>query len=255
MTAWKLRPARDLGLAPGERLRSLGRERGLVGMAANAAWRHAMRAYLRVAHALEVEGRENLPAPPFVMIANHGSHLDALVLAASLRGEAARAAHALAAGEVFFGSDAGALLSAYAINALPVWRGRTTRGALETLRERLVEDRLVYIMFPEGTRSRTGELAPFQAGLAQLVEGTGVPVVSCWISGAFACWPAQARWPRPGKVRVRVAQPLRFEEGTPRAAVTEACREAVRGLARGADGSPTPALPREAGEGEGNQRE
>jgi 1-acyl-sn-glycerol-3-phosphate acyltransferase len=205
---WKLRPARDIGLAPGERLRSLKRERGLVGVVAGACWRGLLRGYLALFHRLAVEGRENLPEPPFVMIANHTSHLDALVLAAALRGQAARAAHALAAGEVFFGSDRGALFSAYAINALPVWRGRTTRGEIATLRARLVEDRLVYIMFPEGTRSRTGEMAPFQQGLSVLVAGTGVPVVPCRIEGAFAAWPAHRRWPRPATVRVRIGAPV-----------------------------------------------
>jgi 1-acyl-sn-glycerol-3-phosphate acyltransferase len=229
---WKLRPARDIELAPGERLRSLTRERGLVGMAAGACWRAALRFYLRLFHRLAIEGRENLPAPPFVMIANHTSHLDALVLAAALRGEAARAAHALAAGEVFFGSDRGALFAAYAINAFPIWRGRTTRGEIATLRARLVEDRLVYIMFPEGTRSRTGEMGPFQPGLSVLLGGTGVPVVPCRIEGAFAAWPAQRRWPRPGAVRVWIGAPM-AETGADaagRAAGAQAWRDAVLAL-------------------------
>jgi 1-acyl-sn-glycerol-3-phosphate acyltransferase len=227
---WKLRPARDIGLAPAERLRSLSRERGLVGLALNAAWRWLLRAYLALFHRLAVTGRENLPRAPFVIIANHTSHLDALTLAAALPGEAGRRAHALAAGEVFFGSDAGAAFAAYAINALPVWRGRTTRGAIETLRERLVEEGLVYILFPEGTRSRSGEMGPFQPGLAVLIGDTGVPVVPAWIEGAFAAWPPSRRWPRPGRLRLRIGAPLHFPPGTPRAAVAEACRAAVLAL-------------------------
>jgi 1-acyl-sn-glycerol-3-phosphate acyltransferase len=228
---WKLRPARDLGLAHGERLRSLGRERGLVGLALNGAWRRLLRAYLALFHRLEVVGRENLPAPPFVLIANHTSHLDALTLAASLRGEAARQAHALAAGEVFFGSRAGAAFAAYAINALPIWRGRTRRGDIQMLRERLVEDRLVYILFPEGTRSRSGEMGPFQPGLATLVAGTGVPVVPCWLEGAHAAWPPHRRWPRSGRLRLRMGTPIDTAAWPAdvggRAALTEACHRAV----------------------------
>ena len=236
MKEWRLRPARDLGLSPTERLRSLSRERGLVGVTLNGLWRRTVRAYLAVAHRLEVEGGENLPPePPFVMIANHCSHLDALALAAALRGKAARQAHALAAGEVFFGTDPGAAFSAYAINALPVWRGATTRGALETLRARLVEDRLVYILFPEGTRSRTGEMGTFQGGLARLVIGTEVPVVPCWLEGAHACWPLRRRFPRPGKLRLRVGRPLNFRTVPPGAAgrqsITEASKAAVMALA------------------------
>jgi len=221
---WKLRPARDLDLAAGDRWRSLKRERGLVGMAVNGAWRALLRGYFGLFHRLEVDGRENLPPPPFVLVANHGSHLDALVLAAALRGEAARSAHALAAGEVFFGSSVGAAFAAYAINAFPIWRGRTKRGEIATLRERLVEDRLVYILFPEGTRSRDGAMGPFQAGLATVVAGTGVPVVPCWIEGAHAAWPPQRKWPRPRKLTVRIGAALPSED---RAALTEVCRAAV----------------------------
>lgn len=224
---WKLRPARDLDLAAGDRWRSLKRERGLVGMAVHGAWRALLRLYFRLAHRLVVQGRENLPPPPFVLVANHSSHLDALVLAAMLRGEAARSAHALAAGEVFFGNRAGAAFAAYAINAFPIWRGRTKRGDLATLRERLVEDRLVYILFPEGTRSRDGQMGPFQAGLSSIVSGTGVPVVPCWIEGAHAAWPPQRHWPRPGRLSVRIGPALPSED---RAALTEACRAAVQRL-------------------------
>jgi 1-acyl-sn-glycerol-3-phosphate acyltransferase len=229
MSDWKLRPARDIGLAPGERLRSLARERGLVGLAVNGLWRRMLRGYLAAMHRLEVAGRENLPPPPFVIIANHASHLDALVLAAALRGEAARAAHALAAGELFFGSGPVAAFSSYAISALPIWRGRTKRGELKLLRERLVEDRLVYIMFPEGTRSRTGEMAPFQPGMASLVAGSGVPVVPCRIEGAHEAWPPQARWPRPGRLALRIGTPI-ATEGMEREAITLAAEAAVRAL-------------------------
>ncbi|WP_137177738.1 lysophospholipid acyltransferase family protein [Roseomonas sp. AR75] len=227
---WQLRPARDLGLAPGDRLRSLRRERGLFGMAASGLWRRLLRLYFRLFHRLEVEGRENLPAAPFVLIGNHTSHLDALVLASILRGDVARRAHALAAGEVFFGSGAGAVLSAYAINAFPIWRGKTKRGEMAALRTRLVEDGLVYILFPEGTRSRTGELGEFQPGLAMLLAGTGVPVVPCFIEGAFEAWPATRKWPRPGKVRVRIGAPVSMEGD--RAAAMAACRSAVVALDR-----------------------
>jgi 1-acyl-sn-glycerol-3-phosphate acyltransferase len=230
MSDWKLRPARDIGLAPAERLRSLARERGLVGLALNAAWRRTVRAGLAAFHRLEIAGRENLPPPPFVLIANHTSHLDALVLAAALRGEAARNAHALAAGEVFFGAGATAAFAAYAVNAFPIWRGRTRRGDLQLLRQRLVEDRLVYILFPEGTRSRSGAMAPFQPGLAALVAGTGVPVVPCCIQGAHAAWPPDRRWPRPGRLRLTIG-PAISTGNDDRDSVTARAESAVRALA------------------------
>jgi 1-acyl-sn-glycerol-3-phosphate acyltransferase len=241
---FRLRPARDLGLSPGARLRSLSREPGLVGLALQAAWRGCVRAYLRAAHRLRVEGAAHLPKPPFVLVANHTSHLDALALMAALRGEAARRAHALAAEEVFFGSTAGAAFAAYALSALPVRRGRTGRQALSTLRARLEEDALVFVLFPEGTRARDGVMASFQPGVGALVCGAQVPVVPAAIQGAFACWPASRRWPRPGRLAVRIGPPLACADlpDTPRGWADAAARAeaAVRALTAPAGGGPRP---------------
>ncbi|WP_439576901.1 lysophospholipid acyltransferase family protein [Elioraea sp.] len=232
---WKLRPARDLGLPAAARLRSLNREPGLIGVAVNALWRQLVRFYLRLFHRLSVTGMEHLPtAPPFVLIANHASHLDALTLASVLRGPSARNARALAAGETFFGSAGVAMIAAYAINAFPVWRGRTRQGDLATLRARLTEDALVYILFPEGTRTRDGTMARFQPGIGALVAGTEVPIVPCVIEGAFAAWPPQRRWPRPGRLRLAIGPALRFadvvNERAGWIAVASSCESAVRAL-------------------------
>jgi 1-acyl-sn-glycerol-3-phosphate acyltransferase len=205
---FKLRPARDHGLDAADRLRSLSRERGLGSVVLGSAWRAAVRAYLAAFHRLEVTGREHLPPAPFVLVGNHASHLDALTLSAVLRGDAARRAHALAAGDTFFTSTLSSAFAAYAVNALPVWRKRTRPSEIATLRERLVEDRLVYILFPEGTRCRDGAMAPFQPGIGALVAGSEVPVVPCYLEGAFAAWPPQRRWPRPGKLRLAIGAPI-----------------------------------------------
>jgi len=129
MADWQLRPARDLGLKPSERLRSVGRERGLGGWLIAMVWRGLVWAYLRLFHRLRIEGREHLPHdPPFVMVANHASHLDALALSVALPARLAANAYALAAGDTFFTSNAKAAFAAYAINALPVWRSKTWPG-------------------------------------------------------------------------------------------------------------------------------
>ena len=232
---FKLRPARDHGLETAERLRSLSRERGLGSLVLGRVWRAMLRGYLTAFHRLDVTGRENLPQPPFVLIANHSSHLDALTLSAVLRGEAARRAHALAAGDTFFGSTLSSAFAAYAVNALPVWRKRTKAGELATLRERLVEDRLVYILFPEGTRARDGRMAAFQPGIGVLVAGSAVPVVPAYLDGCHAAWPPERRYPTPRKLRLTIGAPLLFAD-TPATRpgwedTARRCEAAVRALA------------------------
>lgn len=241
MTDWQFRPARDHGLTPGARLRSPLREPGLGSRLTAALWQSATRAYLRTAHRFTIHGRENLPEPPFVIVANHASHLDALAVAAALPRRLATRAFALAAGDTFFTSGPTAAFAAYAINALPVWRNRTSARDMQSLRARLHEDHAILILFPEGTRTRTGNIAPFKPGLGALVAGTAVPVIPCHLAGAFHAWPATHHLPRPRPLTLRIGAPLRFTDSlTTRAglqSVSAACEAAVRDLAA-MDGNP-----------------
>ncbi len=232
---WQLRPARDQGLSPTARLQSQGRERGLGSVVIGAAWRGVTGVYLRTVLGLRVTGRENVPAPPFVMIANHSSHLDALTLSAALPWRSAQVAFALAAGDTFFTSTVGSAFSAYAVNALPVWRKRTSAADLDTFRQRLIEDRAVFILFPEGTRSRTGEIGPFKSGIGALVAGSPIAVVPCYLDGARAAWPPDRKFPGRGQLHLTIDPPLSFADvAMDRAGclqVAERCEQAVRGLA------------------------
>ncbi|MBX3407387.1 MAG: 1-acyl-sn-glycerol-3-phosphate acyltransferase [Phycisphaeraceae bacterium] len=136
---WQFHPAADHGLGPVERLRSTRREQGLLSWAMHHLALAGLRTTLKVYHRFEVHGRENLPtAPPFVMIANHASHLDALVLAAALPRKVSATTFPVAAGDVFFESAALSAATALFINALPLWRKRATGHALEDLRARLL---------------------------------------------------------------------------------------------------------------------
>lgn len=237
-------------MPPGERLRSHRRERGLGGVLVAGAWRRLVRGYLLLAHGFRVTGRERLPPPPFVVVANHGSHLDALAVSAGLPWGVARRAYALAAGDTFFTSAAASAFAAYAVNALPVWRKRTSAADLDGMRRRLTEEGAVLILFPEGTRTRTGAMGRFQPGVGALVAGGSVPVVPCFLEGAHAAWPPARRMPRLGRVRLHIGVPLRFDGlATDRAgmkAVARDCEAAVRALAAeygGAAGLQPPAVP------------
>jgi 1-acyl-sn-glycerol-3-phosphate acyltransferase len=232
---WKLRPARDLGLSIRDRLTSPLRERSLGALAINAVWRRMTRAYLAAMHRLRVTGREHLPdSGPFVLVANHASHLDALTLTSVLRGAPARRVYALAAADTFFTNVATSAFATYAINALPVARLGGGRAGMMAMRERLREDGFVFVIFPEGTRTRTGELGRFKAGVGMLIAGTDIPVVPCWIQGAFDAWPAARKWPKALPVALSIGPPLRFTGVTDDIAgwnhVAAECEAAVRRL-------------------------
>jgi 1-acyl-sn-glycerol-3-phosphate acyltransferase len=233
---FKFHPARDLGLGLGERLRSTRREGGMASLLMHVAWRRLVSLYLSVFHRLEILGRENFPAtPPFIVVANHNSHLDALALTAALPPRLARDAFALAAGEFFFATLPAAGFAAFAINALPIWRKHTTADDLAFLRQRLEEDRLIFLLFPEGTRSRTGAMAQFRPGIGALVAGGDVPVVPCFLQGAHEAWPPERKLPSFRKLRLTIGTPLTFLDTSNERSgwlhVAAACEAAVRGLA------------------------
>ena len=68
----------------------------------------------------------------------------------------------------------------------------------------------VLIIFPEGTRSRTGETREFKPGIGALVAGRDITVLPCYLDGAFHAWPKGRRLPRPGRVRLIVGEPRNY---------------------------------------------
>jgi 1-acyl-sn-glycerol-3-phosphate acyltransferase len=213
--AWKLEPARDHGLPLMQRLRSLRRENGLVESVLHIAWWGFVRGYMAAWHRLRVVGRQNLPAsPPFVLVANHSSHLDALVLASPLPWMLRDRVFPIAAGDTFFESPLSSAFAAFLLNALPLWRKKAGAHALTELRQRLLSERCAYILFPEGTRSRDGRMTAFKPGLGMLVAGTDVPVIPCRLDGTWAALPPKRKVPRPRSITIRVGEPLLFT-GTP----------------------------------------
>ncbi len=123
MDEWKYQPARDLGLHESERLKSVQRESGLGGLIARSLWWWWVRWILRLTERIEISGHEHLPdSAPFVMVANHSSHLDVMVLATALPPRLRNRVLPLAAGDTFFETPAVAVFAAEMMNALPMWR-------------------------------------------------------------------------------------------------------------------------------------
>jgi 1-acyl-sn-glycerol-3-phosphate acyltransferase len=211
MEPWNLQPAHDTGLTPSERFRSVRRESGLLESLTHHACFSLIRSYFALAHRLTITGREKLPAHgPFVLAANHCSHLDALALGAALIPRHRERAFPIAAGDVFFQTKVTSTFSAIVLNALPMWRKNCGPHALADLRLKLQEERAIFIIFPEGGRSRNGSMMPFKHGLGMLVAETNVPVVPCGLVGTFEALPPERNIPRPVAITVAIGDPLQF---------------------------------------------
>jgi 1-acyl-sn-glycerol-3-phosphate acyltransferase len=210
---WEYDPASDIGMPPRKRLESIQRESGLISTGFHFAWWTMVRSYLGVWHRLAISGQKHIPAkPPFILIANHASHLDALVLAAPLPWRQRDRIFPIAAGDVFFTSPVKSAFSAVMLNALPMWRKNCGPHAMKELRRRLLDEPCSYILFPEGARSRDGNMLPFKPGLGMLVAETSVPVVPCHLDGCIDALHADQIVPRRCRIRLRIGEPINFAD-------------------------------------------
>jgi 1-acyl-sn-glycerol-3-phosphate acyltransferase len=96
------------------------------------------------------------------------------------------------------------------LNALPMWRKNCGPHALADLRRKLQEERAIFIIFPEGGRSRNGSMMPFKHGLGMLVAETNVPVVPCGLVGTFEALPPERNIPRPVAIKLVIGNPFQF---------------------------------------------
>ena len=213
MEDWKLEPARDLGLRGMDRYQSYQREGGLFESSLRLAWWSFLRGVFRTWNRLNVVGREHLPVgQSFILAANHASHIDALLLTTLLPVGLRDQTYSIAAHDVFFESRPKAAFTAKVVNAFPVVRRSVGGRNLAELRDKLLNELCVFVLFPEGTRTRNDVMNRFKPGVGILVAGTSVPVVPCFIDGAFKAMPPNSWLLRPRRLTIRLGVPQIFDD-------------------------------------------
>ena len=126
---------------------------------------------------------------------------------------------------------------------IPVDRS-SARKAKETIENILVRFRerpISLVIFPEGTRSRDGQLLPFRKGAMKICSRAALPVVPFAIEGSGRVSPAKRFFIKPGSITLRFAKPIPAAEAAAmsseelhdrvRGAVEQGLLEARKGLA------------------------
>jgi 1-acyl-sn-glycerol-3-phosphate acyltransferase len=197
--------SRDLERTPLGRLRQFPRQPDMLVNGLRSSLALIIRVLLRIYNRFEIVGHENLRTNrSVVIVANHCSHLDTLCLLAALPLRKLHRAFPAAASDYFFQTVPRLWIAAVIVNALPFGRQMRVRQSLSLCEQLLASPGTILIIFPEGTRSITGELREFKSGIGALVAGRDVAVVPCFIDGSFRAWPKGKRLPRPQKVRLIV---------------------------------------------------
>jgi 1-acyl-sn-glycerol-3-phosphate acyltransferase len=154
----------------------------------------------------KVHGLEHLPkSGGAILICNHQSVLDPVFLGAQMR----RQISFIAKVELFQPPGLGWLIRM--LNTLPVRRGEADVTAIREALRRVHEGQIL-AMYPEGTRSKTGELLPIQAGVGLMIKRADAPVIPAVVDGAYRAWPKGNKLPTGARVRLMYGPPLAVKD-------------------------------------------
>jgi membrane protein YqaA with SNARE-associated domain len=153
----------------------------------------------------------DVPAEPVVFAANHASHADTAVLLRALPAQVRARTAPAAAEDYFFRSRLRGALTRLIVGAFPF--PRRGSGGLDRARA-LLADGTSVLLFPEGTRSRDGSIAPFKRGIGVLAR-EGFTVVPVGIAGTGDVFAKGTHLPRRAPVAVVFGTPLRVQGADP----------------------------------------
>ena len=168
----------------------------------------------RILTGADVIGREHLPVKgPAIVVANHNSHVDTLLMLSIFPARTLARLRPAAAADYFLANPVIGWFSRHVIGIVPVERAKAGQGVdvLAPAREALLSGDIVLI-FPEGTRGDASDrLAPLKSGVARLAAAAPeAPVTPVWIAGAGRVLPKGEGVPVPLNCSVHVGPPLRW---------------------------------------------
>lgn len=166
-----------------------------------------------------VEGEENVEGleGAFIVVPNHTSHLDAPILFTLLPSHMTAHLATGAAADYFYRRKMISFLTSLFFNTYPIERkgkASTTGGRAAGMTRRLLAAGVPILVFPEGTRSRDGNIGPLKAGAAALALAHEIPLVPVAIAGGHEAMPVGARFVKRGsELSLYIGKPMYGKEG------------------------------------------
>ena len=181
--------------------------------------------YMRLFHALELQGAEHIPARgPAIVVLNHASLLDvpALMVLDPFPNTAT-----VVKASMFKVPIVSWFLRQW--GAIPVERqGRDSSGVRTMLG--VLRSGGVMAVAAEGRRTRSGRLEAINPVLARIAAGANVPILPVGIQGSFKALPPGAVLPRPRKIMVRVGPSFRLAPGADPAEAAQRIQREIAAL-------------------------
>ena len=167
--------------------------------------KNGAKVFLKLYFRLKGEGIENIPEGPFILAPNHQSFFDGLFVAVFLKNKLMKQTY-------FYAKEKHVknkfLKFAAAKNNVIVMDLSDLKTSLQKMAEVLKRGRNI-IIFPEGTRTKTGKIGDFKKTFAILSRELNVPIVPVAINGAYNALPSGTHFPKPWKkINVKFLKPI-----------------------------------------------
>lgn len=185
---------------------------------------YSFRIFFHLIFRYRVTGKENIPEGPFILAPNHQSSFDGMFVAAYLTNQQMKRTYFYAKEKHIRKRWLKFLASRN--NIIIVDLNKDLKESIQKMAEVLKQNRSL-IIFPEGTRTITGELGEFKKTFAILASELNIPIVPVAITGAFKALPKGSRFPRLWtKVKIGFLKPV-HPEGHTYETLAEAVKEEI----------------------------
>ncbi len=175
---------------------------------------------------------ETIPHQPCLLVANHNSHLDVVLISFLLNREHLKNTYSVVAAD-FFNKGLIGWIARLVFNPILIDRKKNaTQSPLEPVIQKLKEGKSI-IIFPEGTRGAPGEISMFKRGVGLLAQQfPELPVWPIYLTGAERAWAKGDLIPVPMNCAISVSsQPFYGRNFTTPEEIAAQLEQSIRNMA------------------------
>jgi 1-acyl-sn-glycerol-3-phosphate acyltransferase len=162
---------------------------------------------------------------PVIFVANHASHADTVMILSALPPELRRQTTIAAARDYFYTNGLRASIVSLFLNTFPFDRHNGALSLKQCTAE--LEEGWSLLIYPEGTRSVDGSIAPFKKGVGLLAGRLSVQVVPVFVEGPAEMLPKGSHMPQKKDVTITFGPPVRYQSKMGMQAIADDLRERV----------------------------
>lgn len=185
---------------------------------------HSFKSFLKSRNGFEARGLDNIPSEgPYIIAANHQSYMDGLIVPAFMDNKSIKNSYFYAKSQHVKQGWKKYLAAHHNIIIMDM---STLKDSIQQLGEVLKTGHNL-VIFPEGTRTKTGKVGKFKKTFAILAQELNIPVIPVAIKGAFEAMPKGTKFPNKHKVEVEFLPAMRPSQDQSYDDFAEEVRKAV----------------------------